>query len=92
MTSSSSVVPGDSDALADRILAGPVPACHGVVDDDPAFRVGGIELVEQPPFQQRHAHGLQVLVRDDAHVGHRFKALRRLGLADDLHRRRRPEP
>ena len=53
-------VPGDADALADRILSGPVLERHGLVDDDSALGVGRVLLVEEPSLQKRHTHRLEI--------------------------------
>ena len=85
------VVPGDADLLADRILAGPVPPRHRLVDDDPVGDVALVGLVEEPAFEQRNAHRLEVVPGHDANVRHGLIPCRGFRLADDFIARRRAE-
>jgi hypothetical protein len=77
----------DVNALAERVLFGPVLARSRLIDDRDGGCVFKVLVDEEAPTQQRHAEQVKVFGRDDRRIDQgRLAALRVLALADQLSR------
>ena len=76
-------IPENFDLLPDRVHVREILFRHRLVDQQHA-RFLHVAFVEQPAFQQRDAHRLEIGRRDHAHLHSRFLPGCGCGLPDDL--------